>query len=237
MEAQVVIAQRSIDLGLGKLRAMQPLAGEAEIYRTMNQVLVDGRLYGERVQGVVDAIRDVAQAMKTGDRARLEKSLTVMKSGTVAMLEGQAIMYRSRKVFFETGSSDACQLDAAAYIYEGMASLSKAALDVAPAAQVVQPLRAAGDAARRTVADGRARLKIELANTAGLSAADRRVLASNGVLQAQIFDSMTESAAILARAADRLERGDVSQLQADMTALGVEEDRQQALTVQQINAT
>lgn len=233
----IVVAQRSVDQGSRKLNAMQPLPGDDDLTRTVNQVLADGKLYGARIQEIVNAMREVAQAIRTGDQPRMQKSLTVMNSGMITMLEGQAIIYRSRKVFFEKDSSDAYQLDASASLYEGMASLSKAALRVAPPGQTVQPIRAARDTVRAATANGRARLKIELADTTGLSANDRKVLASNGELQARIFDSMDESAAILGQAADRLEKGDLSHLQADIAALGVQEDLQQRLVVQQFNAT
>jgi hypothetical protein len=237
LDAQIVQAQRAVDQGSRKLDAMEPLPGDDDLTKTVNQVLKDGKLYGQRIQNIVGDMREVSLAMKAGDQPRLQKSLASMSGGMVAMLEGQAIIYRSRKVFVEKDTSDAYQLDASAYLYEGMAAMAKTALRLAPPAQTVQPIRTARDSARAAVVNGRARLRIELAATAGLSASERRRLAGNGELQTQIFDSMDESAAILSRASDRLEAGDLSQLQADVAALGVQEDRQQQLTVQQFNAT
>jgi hypothetical protein len=237
LDAQLVQAQRSVDQGSRKLNAMEPLAGDDDLTKTVNQVLKDGKLYGQRIQAIVGDMREVSLAMKSGDQPRLQKSLVSMSAGMVAMLEGQAIIYRSRKVFVDKGSSDAYQLDASAFLYEGMAAMAKAALRLTPPTQAVQPVRTARDSARAAVATGRARLQVELTGTSGLSAGERKTLASNGALQAQIFDSMDKSAAILSRASDRLEAGDLSQLQADVAALGAEEDLQQQLTVQQFNAT
>lgn len=237
LDAQIVQAQRTVDQGSSKLNAMTPLPGDDELTTTVNQVLKDGKLYGQRIQNIVGDMREVSLAMKAGDQPRLQKSLASMSGGMVAMLEGQAIIYRSRKVFIEKDTSDAYQLDASASLYEGMAAMAKAALRLSPPAQTVQPIRTARDSARAAVVAGRARLRIELAATSSLSASERKHLASNGVLQTQIFDSMDESAAILSRASDRLAAGDLSQLQADVAALGAEEDRQQQLTVQQFNAT
>ena len=237
LDAQIVQAQRTVDQGSRKLNAMEPLPGDDDLTKTVNQVLKDGKLYGQRIQAIVGDMREVSLAMRAGDQPRLQKSLVSMSAGMVAMLEGQAIIYRSRKVFVDKGSSDAYQLDASASLYEGMAAMAKAALRLTPPAQAVQPIRTARDSARAAVASGRARLQVGLADTSGLSASERKTLVSNGALETQIFDSMDKSAAILSQASDRLEAGDLSQLQADVAALSAEENRQQQLTAQQFNAT
>ena len=235
LDQQVAEAQVIADRGAHKLAAVQPLPGDNALATTTNQVLADARLYGRRVEAVLADTRAASQALKTGNQAQVRKSLAAMSASAITLIDGQAIILRARKTFYDADDSNRDQLEAMATVYDGTIFILKAALHLTPPPQTAGPIRAARDGVLVAVASGRAKMQIELAAAAKARGQERKALELDNAYQARIFDSLTQSAAILGRTADRIESGDLSGVRIEIEALKVEEDNQQNLIVEQLN--
>jgi hypothetical protein len=235
MDTQVAEAQVIVDSGVRKLAAVQPLPGNDSLAISVNQVLTDARTFGSRVEAVLVDTRAASQALKAGDRAQTQKSLAAMSASAITLIDGQAMILRARKPFFEAGNSNRDQLEAMATVYDGTTFILKAGLGLAPASQTVAGVRDARDRVLAVVASGRAKLQVELAAAAKARGEERKAIERDSAYQARIFDSLVESATVLGRTADRIQSGDMAGVRAEIDALKAEESNQQNLIVEQFN--
>jgi hypothetical protein len=235
LEAQTVEAQVIADGGMRKLTAIQPVAGDDDLATMTNLVLRDARTFGGRVETVLADTRATAQALRTGDQAKIQKSLTAMSASAVVLIEGQATIMRARKAFCEPKDSNRDQLEAMATVYDGSTVILKAVLQLTPPVQAAASIRDARDRVLVAVAGGRAKMRAELAAAAKMRGQERKTFERTNAYQARIFDSLVESAAILGRTADQLESGDAAGVRTQIDALRAEESNQQDLIAEQLN--
>ena len=235
LDTQVAEAQVIVDGGVRKLAAVQPLPGNDSLAISVNQVLTDARTFGSRVEAVLVDTRAASRALKAGNRAQTQKSLAAMSASAITLIDGQAMILRARKTFFDVGNSNQDQLEAMATVYDGTTFILKAGLGLAPASETVAGVRDARDRVLAAVASGRAKLQVELAAAAKARGEERKALERDNAYQARIFDSLVESATVLGRTADRIQSGDMPGVRAEIDALKAEESNQQNLIVEQFN--
>jgi hypothetical protein len=236
LDAQVAEAQATADSGARKLDAVQPLPADNAHAETVNMVLTDARTFSSRVQAVLADTRSLSRALKAGDNAQLQKFLAAMSASAITLIDGQAIILRARKTFYDADDSSHDQLEAMASVCDATIFILKAGLRLSPPAQTAAPIRAARDRVAAAVASGRAKLRDERAKAAKARDPDRKVLERDADYQARIFDSLTESVKILGLTADLLEQNDLAGARQQIDALRIQESTQQNLIVEQLNA-
>lgn len=123
--------------------------------RMVDQIVTDISAFTLRIDGFLEVIEDLGDALLANDLARGQQLAMSLMKGSVAVVEGQSLMLRARLPMMPSDSSGFAQVSTLACFYDGFAALQEGAFDLVKRTEAGAAMAAASACMTEGVASGR----------------------------------------------------------------------------------
>ena len=208
MAPQLTAARRDLAAMRAELRALPSVGGSdgPVQLRVIDHNVADSIAFLERIDGMLAAYPEVADAFRSNDRARAERALGTLAGATMTLVDGQALMMRGRASLIGSDRSDYAHAEGIACLYDGMAAMMRLRLVLVEPEAAAQTMDTARACVEQQIHSGRAALARESAvHSARPSARDLEIRLAE--ISGRIFDKMAEGGDILRDGAATIRAG------------------------------
>lgn len=119
---------RRISAELGALPTISTPSDPPEV-RMVDRVVSDISAFTLRIDGFLGVLEDLGDALQAGDEQRTQQLAVSLMKGSVAVVEGQALMLRARLPMMPSDSAGFAQVSTLACFYDGFAALQEGSFD------------------------------------------------------------------------------------------------------------
>lgn len=156
-----------------ELAALPPVAGPNDPVqlRAIDHIAVDADGYLARLDGMFAAYPDVADAFRSNDQDRAMAALKRLASSAMTVVDGQALMFRTRSALVGSDRSDYAHAQAIACLYDGFGGVMRAQMALLPPDEAADVIDRAVACVETQLETGRAALARERANPSASSTA------------------------------------------------------------------
>lgn len=143
-----------ISAELAALPAVSTPSDPPEI-RMVDRIVTDIADFTLRIDGFLGVIEDLGDALLANDQARSQQLAMSLMKGSIAVVEGQALMLRARLPMMPSDSSGFAQVSTLACFYDGFAALQEGAFDLVKRTEAGAAMAEASACMTEQVAGGR----------------------------------------------------------------------------------
>ncbi len=123
--------------------------------RMVDRVVTDISGFSLRIEALFGVLEDLGDALKAGDEVRSQQLAGSLLKGSVAVMEGQALMLRARAPMTPSDSSAFSQISALACFYDGFAAMQEGTFEIVKRSEAAASMSEAGSCMEEHVARGR----------------------------------------------------------------------------------
>ena len=208
MAPQLTSARRELASMRAELRALPSVGGSdgPVQLRVIDHNVADSAAFLERIDGMLAAYPEVADAFRSNDRARAERALATLADATMTLVDGQALMMRGRASLIGSDRSDYAHAEGIACLYDGMAAMMRLRMALVEPEAAARTIDTAQTCVEQHIQSGRAALARDGAvHSTRPSARDLEIRLAE--ISGRIFDKMAEGGDILRDSAATVRSG------------------------------
>ena len=145
---------RQISAQLDALPRISTASDPVEL-RIVDRTVTDISAFSLRIEAFLGVLEDLGDALQAGDQQRSQRLAVSLMSGSVSVVEGQALMLRARLPMMPSDSSAFAQVSGLACFYDGFAALQEGAFEIVPRSEAGVAMSAASACMTGQIANGR----------------------------------------------------------------------------------
>ena len=237
MAPQLTAARRELAAMHAELRTLPVLGGtDGPVQlRVIDHAIADSVAFLQRIDDMLAAYPEVADGFRSNDSGRAERGLATLAAATTTLVDGQALMMRSRAALLGSDRSDYAHAEGIACLYDGMAAILRLQLGLVESGPAAAAIQTAEVCVQQQIASGRAALVRESESRSDDPVA-RALEVRLAEISIRIFDKMAEGGDILGDVVAVVRTGSAGaelaaqmdrfiQFERDLSALGDEQGR------------
>lgn len=207
--AEIVAGRAEIQAIRARLLALPQVSRPSDPaqMRMSDQTVREVAAMAARIDALMVNVLDVADGVRDGDRDKAMRGIMGAATGSVAMIQAQAVTLRAQAATLPEDTSNHGLLSAMACLSDGVASLQQGLMGAMGRTTAAAALRSAQTCTVERALAGRQALAREVA-TPSANPTLNRLTAQLAPFSVSIFDELDRGALTLGMAATALERGD-----------------------------
>lgn len=151
-----------ISTELGALPTVSTPSDPPEM-RLVDRIVTDISAFALRIDGFLGVLEDLGDALQAGDQQRIQQLAVSLIKGSVAVVEGQALMLRARSPMMPSDSSSFAQVTTLACFYDGFAALQEGSFEIVKRSEAAAAMSEASACMTEQVVRGRLAVEREAA--------------------------------------------------------------------------